>query len=146
MAMVHWSPIREIEALQREMNQLFDVLSPATPIRPNGSAFVPAAELSETPDAIHLKLEVPGIEAKDLDIQVTAEAVAISGERQAAAHSESEGVMRSEFRYGKFQRVIPLSTRVQNDKVEANYTNGILTLRLPKVDAEKHRVVKVNLG
>lgn len=149
MAIVHWSPIREIENLQREMNQLFDTLAPTTSNRTtgmNGMAFVPAAELSETQDAIHLKVELPGMDAKELDVQVMAEAVAISGERKAEARSEQNGMVRSEFRYGKFQRVIPLPSRVQNDKVEANYTNGVLSLTLPKVDAEKNRVVKVNLG
>ncbi|WAL58151.1 Hsp20/alpha crystallin family protein [Thermocoleostomius sinensis] len=149
MAMIHWAPIREIENLQREMNQLFDTLAPTASNRSNGNnglAFVPAAELSETQEAIHLRVELPGMDAKELDVQVMAEAVSISGERKAEARSEQNGVMRSEFRYGKFQRVIPLPTRVQNDKVEANYTNGVLSLTLPKVDAEKNRVVKVTLG
>lgn len=146
MAIVHWSPIQEIETLQREMNQLFDTLSPTARNRTNGVAFVPAVEMSETPDMIHLKVEVPGMEAKDLDVQVTAEAVAISGERKTEVRREEDGMVRSEFRYGKFQRVIPLSARIQNDKVEAEYKNGVLNLNLPKVDAEKNKVVKINLG
>ena len=55
-------------------------------------------------------------------------------------------VTRSEFRYGKFQRVIPLPSQIQNDKVQAEYQNGILRLTLPKAESEKHRTVKVNLG
>jgi HSP20 family protein len=149
MAMIHWAPMREIENLQREMNQLFDTFAPTANTRSNGSngiTFVPAAELSETQEAIYLKVELPGMDAKELDVQVMAEAVAISGERKAENQTEQNGVVRSEFRYGKFQRVIPLPSRVQNDKVEANYVNGVLSLKLPKVDAEKNRVVKVNLG
>jgi HSP20 family protein len=53
---------------------------------------------------------------------------------------------RSEFRYGSFRRVIPLPARVQNDSVEAEYKNGVLNLTLPKAEAEKNRVVKVQLG
>lgn len=146
MAIVHWSPIQEIENLQREMNQLFDTLSPTVRNRSNSVSFVPAVEISETPEAIQLRVEVPGMEAKDLDVQVTAEAVAISGERKSEARHEEDGMVRSEFRYGKFQRVIPLPSRIQNDKVEAQYKDGVLNLRLPKVDAEKNKVVKVNLG
>jgi len=82
MALIRWEPLREMDSLQREMNRLFDSLTPATDRGSNGVAFVPAAELNETPEAIHLKLEIPGMEAKDLDVQVTAEAVAISGERR----------------------------------------------------------------
>lgn len=146
MALVHWAPFREIESLQREMNQLFDTLAPATNGDTGRVAFIPAAEIQETPEAVHLKVEIPGLEAKDLDVQVTAEAVAISGERRSETRTEEKGVTRSEFRYGKFRRVVPLPARVQNDKVEADYKDGILTLNLPKVEAEKNKVVKVNVG
>ncbi|NJO42855.1 MAG: Hsp20/alpha crystallin family protein [Cyanobacteria bacterium CRU_2_1] len=146
MAIVHWTPFREIENLQREMNQLFDTLAPSTGSRPNGMIFAPAAEIHETQDAVHLKIEIPGMEAKDLDVQVMAEAVSISGERRSETRTEAEGMVRSEFRYGKFQRVIPLPTRIQNDQVEATYKDGILNLKLPKVEAEKTKVVKVNLN
>jgi len=146
MALIRWEPFREIEGLQREMNQLFDTLTPRTEGRVNGSSFMPAAEMQETPEAIDLKLEVPGIEAKDLDVQVMAEAVSVSGERKTEQKIEEKGVTRSEFRYGKFQRVIPLPVRIQNDKVQADYKDGILHLTLPKAEAEKNKVFKVNLG
>ena len=146
MAIVHWTPFQEIENLQREMNQLFDTLSPTITNRTTGVAFVPAVEISEAPDMIHMKAELPGMDSKDLDVQVTAEAVSISGERKSEMRQEEDGMVRSEFRYGKFQRVIPLPARIQNEKVEAEYKDGVLSLKLPKVDAEKNRVVKVNLG
>ncbi|MDY6806856.1 MAG: Hsp20/alpha crystallin family protein [Cyanobacteriota bacterium] len=149
MAVIRWQPMGEMYDLQKEMNRLFE--SFAKPSRPNGNgqnslAFVPAAELHENPEAIHVKFEVPGLEAKDLDVEVTAEAVAISGERREETKTEEKGVTRSEFRYGSFQRVIPLPTRVQNNKVEAEYKNGILHLNLPKAEEEKNKVVKVNIG
>jgi HSP20 family protein len=147
MALIRWEPFREINSLQREMNRLFDDMARTTANGGNGEvAFIPAAEMHETPEAIHLKLEVPGMEASDLDVQVTAEAVSISGERKEETKTEEKGMTRTEFRYGKFQRVIPLSTRIQNDKVQAEYKNGILSLTLPKAEAEKNKVVKVNIG
>lgn len=146
MALVHWAPFREIESLQREMNQLFDTLVPTANEDAGRVSFIPAAEIQETPEAVHLKVEIPGLEAKDLDVQVTAEAVSISGERRSETRTEEKGVTRSEFRYGKFRRVVPLPARVQNDKVEAEYKDGILTLNLPKVEAEKNKVVKVNVA
>ena len=146
MALIRWEPFREVDNLQREMNRMFDSLSSANRGENLGISYMPAAEMQETADAIHLKLEVPGLEAKDLDVQVTAEAVSISGERKSETKTEEKGVTRSEFRYGRFQRVIPLSTRIQNDKVQAEYKNGVLTLTLPKAEAEKNKVVKVNVG
>lgn len=147
MPLVRWEPFREFDSLQRDMNRLFESLA----TRDEGTsiastAFVPAAEMHETPDAIHLKLEVPGMEAKDLDVQVTAEAVAISGERKSETKTEEKGMTRSEFRYGSFKRVIPLPARIKNDQVQAEYTNGVLNLALPKAEEEKNKVVKVNLS
>jgi HSP20 family protein len=144
MALIRWEPFREINTLQREMNRLFDdFMVPTT--RENGFSFAPAAEIEETPEAVHLKLELPGMEAKDLDVQVTADSVSISGERKTESRTEEKGVVRSEFRYGKFQRIIPLPVRINNQNVNAEYKDGILTLTLPKVEEEKQKVVKVNL-
>lgn len=145
MALIRWEPLREVDTLQREMNRLFEDFLP-TASRHNGElAFAPAVELHETPDVVTLKLEAPGLEAKDLDIQVTAESVMISGERKSETKSEEKGVIRSEFRYGKFQRVIPMPAPIDNQKVKADYNHGVLTLTLPKLEDEKSKVVKVNL-
>lgn len=145
MALVRWEPRREMDTLRREMNRLFeDFLTPITGEN-GGLTFAPAAELEETPEAIQLRLEIPGIEAKDLDVQVTAESVAISGERRTESRTEEKGMVRSEFRYGKFQRIIPMPVRIDNQNVHAEYKDGILRLTLPKVEEEKHKVVKVNL-
>jgi len=146
MALIRWEPFREVESLQRQMNQLFDSLNPSENGDFKGIAFMPAAEMHETPNTIELKLEVPGLDAKDIDVRVTEQAVAISGERQSETKTEERGMTRSEFRYGKFQRVIPLPARVQNAQVQADYKNGVLSLSLPKAEDEKNKVVKVNLG
>ena len=75
------------------------------------------------------------------DIQVMADRVAIAGERKSEINEKT----RSEFRYGKFQRVIPLPVRIQNTNVTADYKDGILNLTLPKSEEEKNKVVKVSL-
>jgi HSP20 family protein len=146
MALVRWEPFREVESLQQEMNRLFDSLTTPENGGSQGAGFVPAAEMHETPYSIELRLELPGMEAKDIDVRVTKEAVAISGERQFERKTEEGGMSRSEFRYGKFQRVIPLPAQIQNDKVQADYKNGVLSLSLPKIEEEKNKVFKVNLG
>ena len=142
-----WEPLQEIESLQREMNRLFERMMPSSG---NGGAtgmtFMPSAEMEETEEALHLKLEIPGMEAKDLDVQVTEDAISISGERKSEIKTEKKGVMRSEFHYGKFERVIPLPTHIQIDKVQAEYKNGVLALTLPKSEEDKRKVVKVHVG
>lgn len=156
MPIVRWEPFREIErlepfreidTLQRQLNRLFDrLVSTDGGDRSGLTLFAPAAEIEETDDAIQLKLEVPGLEKKDIHIEATPESITVSGERKSESRTEENGVTRSEFRYGKFQRVIPLPSQIQNDKVQAEYQNGILRLTLPKSEPERQKAVKVNLG
>ena len=142
MALVRYNPWYEMNSLQRQLNRLFDdALTTDSWGDFSNLSKVPAAELTETDDALLLKLEVPGMSAKDLDIQVMADRVAISGERK----SEVTEKTRSEFRYGKFSRVIPLPARIQNTNVTAEYKDGILNLTLPLAQEERNKVVKVSL-
>jgi len=146
MALVRWEPFQELNELQQEMNRLFDTVSRPNYRRPANGSFVPAAEIEEAENELHLRLEVPGLKAEDLDIQVTAEAVSVRGERKSETKTEENGVTRTEFRYGQFQRVLPLPVRVSNTDVTAEYKDGILHLTLPKAEEEKNKVVKVNVG
>ena len=141
-----WEPFREMESLRQEMDRLFDRFALGFDGGREGLACAPAAEMDETDSEILLKLEVPGLEAKDLKVEVTEDLVSIAGERKSETKTEEKGMMRSEFYYGQFERRIPLPTHVQNDKVEAEYKNGILTLTLPKSEEEKRKVVKINVG
>jgi HSP20 family protein len=147
MTLVRWNPWQDISTLQRQLDRMFDdVLVPTSAKSPFGDALrVPAAELSETEDAIHLKIEVPGMDAKDLDVEVTEKAVSIKGERKSEQKTEENGRTRSEFYYGRYERVIPLPARVENTNVKAEYKDGILSLNLPKSVAEKNKVHKVRL-
>jgi HSP20 family protein len=155
MAVVHWKPFRdierwepfhELEILQREMNRVFERMMP----RGNGGTmavpFMPSAEMYETPEEIRLKIEVPGLEPKDLNVEVTEDEVSISGERQSETKTEEKGMIHSELRYGKFERVIPLPTPIQMENVKSEYKNGVLYLTLPKLEEGKKRSVKVNLA
>jgi HSP20 family protein len=150
MAIIRWEPFREMDMLRRQMNRLFYDIAEASrestdfPAE-SESGWVPAVEIHDANENLILKAEIPGIEAKDLDIQVTRNAVSLAGERRYEKRTEEGGRFHSEFRYGAFRRVIPLPTQVQNNQVQADFKDGILTLALPKVEEERHRVFKVNL-
>ena len=138
MTIVRYNPWAEMTSLQRQLDRMFeDVQAPVFR--------TPAAELTETDDALHLRLELPGMEAKDVDVEVTENAVKVVAERKSETKTEDKGNTRSEFYYGKYQRVIPLKARIQNTNVTAEYKDGILNLTLPKTVEEKNKVVKVNL-
>jgi len=140
MMIRYWQPFREIETLRRQLDHVFDEIANSQSDSP--TAWGPAIEMHDDGDHLILKVQLPGIEGKDLDVQVTRDGVAIAGDRP----QPEQNYLHSEFRYGKFQRVINLPVAVQNDQVSADLTNGILTLTLPKVTEARNRVVKVNLG
>jgi len=137
-----WDPVREISSLQRQLNRMFEDVT--RNVNEGGSLLAPSAELEETDGAIHLKLEVPGIDPNDLDVKVSDRAVAISGERKSESQNGDGGAKRSELYYGRFERVIPIDAQIQSDRVEANYNNGILHLTLPKAESDKN-AVQVNV-
>ncbi|MBW4694362.1 MAG: Hsp20/alpha crystallin family protein [Lyngbya sp. HA4199-MV5] len=146
MALIRWQPWQEVETLSRQLDQLFADFTPVSrPASPVARTWTPAIELKATETDFVLRAELPGIDANDLDIQVTREGVSISGEYRSEAKHEDGKLFRSEFRYGSFRRVVPLPVAIQNDQVKADFTDGILTLTLPKAVSDRPKVVKVNL-
>ncbi|WP_442927725.1 Hsp20/alpha crystallin family protein [Microcoleus sp. A003_D6] len=139
-----WQPFAEIETLRQQLDKVFD--QRATARDHSEAAWMPALELVDAGDNFVLKAQLPGIDPKDIDVQVTREAISISGERRYENTHEKSGCVRSEFRYGKFHRVLPLPAHIQNDSVQAEYKDGILTLTLPKVTEARNKVVKINLA
>jgi HSP20 family protein len=143
MALIRWQPFQEVATLRRQMDEMFDELMGSDR---QSSAWQPALELQDTDENIILRAELPGVDKNNINIQVTKEAVAISGEHRSARKTEDKGFFRSEFRYGNFQRIVPLPVQVENDKAKADFSNGILTLTLPKVHEARRTVVKLNLA
>jgi HSP20 family protein len=145
MALIRWQPFQEMETLRHQMDKMFDEMAGLNREMAT-KTWSPAVELEDTNDHIILRAEVPGIEGKDLDIQVAREAVSIAGETRYENKAEERGYLRSEFRYGKFQRTIPLPAAIKNDQVQAEFKNGILILTMPKAEEAKNKVVKINLA
>ena len=141
MVLIRWQPDQEIE-MQRHIDRIFEQIAGLR--REPELTWKPAVELKNTEEYVILRAEIPGVSGKDLDIQVTREAVAIAGDRRYDRKAQDKGLFRTEFRYGKFHRVIPLPVAVVNDQVKAEFKDGILTLTLPKV-AQRRQAVKINL-
>lgn len=142
----HWEPFGDIDTLRKEMDNLFEQFLPMVARDTNGLTFLPSAEMDETDTEFHLRLEVPGMSVEDLAIEVTDEAVAITGERKSRSKSEEGDTLRSEFYYGKFERYVPLPSQIQREKVTAEYKDGILSLILPKSAEQTEKAVKVQIA
>ena len=146
MTILRYSPWQEMDSVQSQINQMLnDIFVPNTSSKSDIYAKYPVAELTETDEALLLKLEIPGMDKNEIEIEATTKSISISGDRKSEVAENTENKTYSEFRYGSFQRVIALPVRIQNTEVKAEYRDGILHLTLLKAEAEKNKVVKVNL-
>lgn len=148
MALIRWQSFPEVETLRRQMDRMFDELVGVDRelTRELTTTWTPAIELQDTEEHLILRGEIPGIEGKDLDVQVGREAVSIAGEIRQERKTANRGNFLTEFRYGKFQRTIPLPVPIKNDQVQAEFKNGILTLTLPKAEEARQKLVRINLA
>ncbi|MCG2632766.1 Hsp20/alpha crystallin family protein [Bradyrhizobium sp. WYCCWR 13023] len=134
--------------LHREMNRLFDDVfrgfgSPGLSSSMEGRFGWPKVELSETDKALTVSAELPGMTEKDVQVEITNGVLTIRGEKKAEDHGE--GRYFSERYYGAFERQIPLDD-VQEDKVEATFKNGVLTVSLPKSDKPREGVKRIAIN
>ena len=145
MAITRWDPFREVVALQNRVNSLFrDLNEGDDPV--TAASFVPAVDIYEDTKKIVLKLEVPGIEEKDLDIRVENHTLTVKGERKFEAEEKEQNFHRIERRYGNFFRAFTLPTTVETESVQASYNAGVLKLELAKKPEAQPKQVKINVG
>jgi HSP20 family protein len=150
-SLVRWQPFQELTSLQRQMNHLFDSFfgrTPWPPLEENLSAweFGPLGDVYEDDDQrLTFKVEVPGIDEKDVKVEVENNVLTVRGERKLEKEIKEENFRRKERHYGAFSRSFTLPTSVDPDKIEANYTHGVLTIEMPKRAEAKAKQIKVNV-
>lgn len=135
-------------ALHREMNRMFDDvfrgfdLAPFGPTRPMDGLGWPQIDIDETDKEVRVTAELPGIDEKDVNLEIANGVLSISGEKRS--ESEDKGRRFSERYYGRFERRIPLED-VDEDKVSAAFKNGVLTITVPKsAGANNVRRIAIN--
>jgi HSP20 family protein len=145
MAITRWDPFREVVTMQNRLNSLFrDLNEGDSPL--TTASFVPAVDIYEDPQKVVLKLEVPGIDEKDLDIRVENQTLTVKGERKFEKEEKEENFHRIERRYGSFFRAFTLPTTVNTEDVKASYNAGILKLELAKKAEAQPKQIKINVG
>ena len=146
--LTRWEPFREFTTLQDRMNRLFrDSFSPEAQDQSlTTSSFAPAVDVYEDEHNITLKIEVPGIDEKDIDVRIENNTLTVHGERKFEKEEKEENFRRVERQYGSFTRSFTLPTTVDAEKVSANYDKGILKISLAKKAEAKPKQIKVNVG
>jgi len=144
MAITRWDPFREVVALQNRMNSLFrDLNEGDSPL--TTASFVPAVDIYEDAQKVMLKLEVPGIEEKDLDVRVENNTLTVKGERKFEKEEKEENFHRIERRYGSHYRAFTLPSTVDTENVKASYDAGVLKLELKKKAEAQPKQIKINV-
>jgi HSP20 family protein len=131
------TPWRDLYRLKDEMNKVFSGYQEKT------SAEYPAVNIWSSADDALLTAEVPGIDAHNIELSISGDTVTLKGELTPEELKEDEGYHREERPNGKFARSIKLPFIVDNNKVEAECKNGILTVMLPKAESEKQKKITI---
>ncbi|MGZ5977943.1 MAG: Hsp20/alpha crystallin family protein [Isosphaeraceae bacterium] len=143
MAIQHWEPLREMVSLRDAMNSLLQ----ESFVRPvglmgNGAALLPL-DIAETEDEFIVKASLPGVRPEDVHITAHGDTLTIRGEMKAEEEKKGEHYHLRELRQGHFQRTVTLSTPISADKAQAQFENGVLTLKLPKAEEAKPKEIKI---
>ena len=111
--------------------------------RESKRSYSPNVDINESDTEVYLDVDLPGIDKKDIHVEVKNNTLTISGERQDERRSEDSQSCRVEKRYGRFERSFTLPDTVNADKVAAEYTNGVLSLTLPKIEKAIPKEIQV---
>ena len=158
--MMRWDPFQDLRYAQEEMAQMTQMAQMSPMLahalglhgQPQGSdraattAWAPALDISERKDAYLVTVELPGVEADDLDITLEDGLLTIQGERQFTSESSEQQFHRVERRYGAFRRSITLPAQVQAEQIEASFDNGVLQIVVPKMEEATPKRIQVRPG
>lgn len=142
-----WDPFREFVTLQGRMNRLFrDSFGDAREEALTTTTFAPPVDVYEDEHNVTLKIEVPGIDEKDIDVRIENNTLTVHGERKFEKEEKEENYRRVERQYGSFTRTFTLPNTVDTEKVQADYDKGVLKVQLAKKAEAKPKQIKVNVG
>jgi HSP20 family protein len=144
--LTRWDPIREFASLQDRMNRIYRDSYGERDESLTNTSFAPAVDVYEDEHSVTLKIEVPGIDEKDIDVRIENNTLTVHGERKFEKEEKEENFRRVERQYGSFTRSFTLPTTVDAEKVSANYEKGVLKVALPKKAEAKPKQIKVNVG
>ena len=147
MNLVRWNPLGEMTTMQNRINRMFNA-----PYWPAGrmdyktgmGMWNPAVDLYEKDDHFVIKAELPGVDKKDIAIDLKDRVLTLSGERSYENEVKEDSYYRRERSYGKFQRAFTLPADVDSDKIKAEFKDGLLQIEVPKPEEQKPKQVTIH--
>ncbi len=143
-----FDPFRELDRVRSEMSRIFnDSFSryPALENSDHNSGFLPTVDIYGTNEELVVFVNLPGIDAQNVDISATKDTLSISGELKPANLPDGATCFRRERGIGQFKRVFQLPFSIQQDKVSATFKDGVLGIKLPKAEEIKGRQIKIDV-
>lgn len=145
-----FDPIGEMVSLRHAMDRLFDdsFVSPVgwRTLGSRSEAISPALDVHENDDEIVVTCALPGVKADDVEITITGQDLTLRGELKTDDEVTNDQYLYRERRFGTFHRTLQLPVRVHGERAEASFTDGVLTLRIPKAEEVKPRQIRINAG
>ncbi len=143
--LIPWRRHRDVDVFGNEMDNLLDRFFEGQPTRFFGEdgGWLPSVDLSETDKEFIVKAELPGMDAKDINVSLENDVLTIRGERKHEHEEKKENFHRIERSYGSFCRAFRLSRDVDGAQVDADYKNGVLKIRLPKSGKNGEKKIEV---
>jgi len=142
-----WPGFGRLSNLREEIDRLFEApLAEWARSTQLLSGWTPALDVFEDKDTLVVKAELPGMKREEIEVSLHDGSLSISGERKSENKYEDAEVYRAERYVGKFQRTVSLPSPVASDKVKAQYTDGVLTITLPKTEEAKPKQIDVSVG
>jgi HSP20 family protein len=143
-----WDPLRDLATMQNRLNRFVrESYSPEGPEEAlTTTSFAPPVDIYEDEHTIAVKMEVPGIDEKDIDVRIENNTLTVHGERKMEKEEKEENFRRVERQYGSFTRSFTLPSSVDSGQVSANYDKGVLKISMAKKAEAKPKQIKVNVG
>jgi HSP20 family protein len=143
--LVPWSPFRELASWHRDIDDLFERFSSAAQGEQERVNWVPAVETSLKDGQYVVRLDIPGVDPKDVEVSVHEDNLVIKGERKSSHETEEKDYHYREAAYGKFERRLALPKGVDRDKVTAGYKNGVLEISVPRPVALAGKTIPIQI-
>lgn len=140
-----WSPFRDVDKIHDTIDRMFEDSSFGARM-PMVSVNIPVVNIRSTDKAVIVEAEIPGVDEKDLDIEIQENTLIISGHKKSEEEINEKNYFRCEFTYGSFSRAVALPVPVQEDKAEAVISKGTLKITLPKVEEQKPKGKKISIS
>lgn len=139
-----WRPFRELAGFRGDMEEMMRRFL-SEPFWPTSRVeeWLPSVDIAEKDGNIVVKAELPGLEAKDIELSVSGDLLTLKGEKKREEETKEQDYYRREIYSGSFQRTFRLPDEVDSDKVDASFKNGILTITMPKTEGTKQKKIEI---